>query len=151
MRYISLVLSVVIIVLFCFNINSLVLDYRTVKADENISQVDTDVEDLEVISTEEVYKELKSINDVIMTGDLDAVDISFSQPSLDKDGKPIKEEDSKKIFFFGDTEEVGSEGEGTSWSEWGQPDTSSGVPGEMSGGNDKTPIEVTFDRFLDGE
>ena len=156
MRRLSFVLAVILTLTFLLNLNR-IFDYEVVADSEQTSPIETPpytdpVED----AGGEVFGGLRSIEDYIVTGNLDGNSISFTAPVDKEEGTSEEIGDEKKIFFFGKPTDV-AEGEDDWDSDWSSVDdyeyTSPSTNNEnnLGSGIGLEPIEVTFDRFLRGE
>lgn len=155
MKYLSLILAVALALTFFVNIGT-IFGYED-EPDEGSIAEETFKEDIiNPLEDVGIYEGLRSIKDNVATGNLDSNELSFNTPTNDEDLASSTEiGDEKKVFFFGKpvTENESLEEDWTS--DWfvdgGNMDyTSPSVPqGQESMYNQ--PLEVTFDRFLNGE
>lgn len=143
MKLISSVVSVLIVILFFFNIGN-VFDYN-----DNITPVSSTInaeQTNDVVETKtDKYAGLKSIKDLPVSGNLAESSLSFTKPQIEaEEGKTLTEEDNKKIFFFGSADVESGD---NNWNEW-EENTSSVSPNTSETGVTQEPVEVSLDRFL---
>lgn len=108
-----------------------------------------------------VLESRKSIKDFPITVNLSSENLVFNKVEIPEEGSVVKEEDGKRVFFFGRVDPITEGGTAGLDNEiitdsWGGfiptgGSTSVGNSGEESSVNLNEPIEVTYERFLRGE